>query len=242
MDDHKKQCETEIVDLNHGSVPEILLAACAKLRGTPYVGPPEINLAADQLLKSLEESDRARRKKDQLKEMPLTTDREIIMARLARKIGRGQDAIYHGTRHLPAVMRVGKLLPPKWGQKAVFFTRSPEIASYWANMIGTEKDHYSGGILVLDRRTLARSYRLEPSRYTEDWSDEREESIWGRPLNFRRHLLGVAREIDVDAILGPRKYRYLPGRAKVREIIVEEREQPHPASSGRDRLECGPCT
>jgi hypothetical protein len=254
MDDlkNKKQCENEIFEFSRGIVGEILAAACAKLGGTPFVGPHEINLAADQLLKLVEESDREHRKKDQLKEKPLTTDREIIMARLARKIGRGRNAIYHGTRHLPAVLRMGKLLPSESGQKAVFFTRSPEIAAYWANMIGSEKDHYSGGILVLDRSTLTRTYRLEPSRYTKDWSDEREESIWGRPINFRRHLLGVVREADVDAILGPRKYRYLPNfcspqhekdsfwrealapsgrltrddRAKVRQLIVRQREQP----------------
>jgi hypothetical protein len=217
MDDlkNKTQCENEIFDFNHDIVGEILAAACAKLGGTPYAGPHEINLAADQLLKLVEESDREHRKKDRLKEKPLTTDREIIMARLARKIGRGHDAIFHGTRHLPAVMREGKLLPSKWGQKAVFFTRSPELASYWANMMGSERDHYSGGILVFDRGTLTRTYRLEPSRYTNDWSDEREESIWGRPINFRRHLLGVVREIDVDAILGPRidTSQFCPGRS-----------------------------
>ena len=59
----------------------------------------------------------------ELREPPLT-DREIVMARLARKIGRGHDAIYHGTRHLPLVLRIGKLLPAKIGDHAVFFTRS----------------------------------------------------------------------------------------------------------------------
>jgi hypothetical protein len=72
----------------------------------------------------------------QLREPPLGTDREIVMARLARKIGRGHDAIYHGTRHLPLVLRIGKLLPSKIGDTAVFFTRSPEVAAYWAGMMG----------------------------------------------------------------------------------------------------------
>jgi hypothetical protein len=40
------------------------------------------------------------------------------MARLARKIGRGHDAIYHGTRHLPLVLRAGKLLPSDFGDTA----------------------------------------------------------------------------------------------------------------------------
>ena len=185
-------------------------------------------------------------------------DRETIMARLARKIGRGHDAIYHGTRHLPAVLRTGKLLPPRSGDVAVFFTRSPEVASYWANMVGEEIDQFCGGVLVLNRASLAQIYRLKCTRYAQDWVDEREESVWGRAINFHRHLLGVVSEADVNAIIGAPKYRFMPkdpeqrkafwnefkasipnvreGRAKVREIIVKEREQLHAASSG-DRLD-----
>jgi hypothetical protein len=129
----------------------------------------------------------------QRREAPPGTDREIVMARLARKNGRGHDAIYHGTRHLPLVLRTGKLLPPDWGHTAVFFTRSPEVAAYWASMMGGEIDQFCGGILVLNRTSLVQNYRLEPSRYAEDWADEREESIWDRSINIRRHLLGVVR-------------------------------------------------
>ena len=174
------------------------------------------------------------------------------MARLARKIGRGHDAIYHGTRHLPLVLRIGKLLPSDFGDTAVFLTRSPEVAAYWASMMGREIDQFSGGILVLNRTSLVQNYRLEPSRYTEEWDDEREESIWGRPIDIRRHLLGVVRQADVNAILGPPRHRFYPkgffgwsdrkiqtfwkeeeqraleivreGRARVREVIVQQRE------------------
>ena len=187
-----------------------------------------------------------------LREPPLRSDREIVLARLARKIGRGHDAIYHGTRHLPLVLRIGKLLPSDFGDTAVFFTRSPEVAAYWAGMIGREIDQFSGGILVLNRTSLVQNYRLEPSRYTEEWDDEREESIWDRPINIRRHLLGVVRQADVDAILGPPRHRFFPngylgwsdrkqqlfwkaeaqraleivrdGRARVRAIIAQQRE------------------
>ena len=188
----------------------------------------------------------------QLKEPPLWRDREIVMARLARKIGRGHDAIYHGTRHLPLVLRIGKLAPANIEKTAVFFTRSPEVAAYWANMWGREIDQFCGGILVLNRTSLVQNYRLEPSRYAEDWKhDEREESVWGRSINIRRHLLGVVRPDDVDAIVGPPRHRYFPkgysgwsdrkmqafwkeekrlareivreGRAKVRKIIVQQR-------------------
>jgi hypothetical protein len=188
----------------------------------------------------------------QQKEPPLT-DREIIMARLARRIGRGHDAIYHGTRHLPLVLRIGKLLPAGTPDPAVFFTRSPEVAAYWAGMIGEETDQFFGGILILDRSTLVHSYRLEPSSEAEVWQyDEREEHVLGRSINIRRHLLGVVRQADVDAILGPPRHRVLPngfygrsdrkkrmfwreearlareivreGRAKVRETIVRQRK------------------
>ena len=102
----------------------------------------------------------------QLKEPPLWRDREIVMARLARTIGRGHDAIYHGTRHLPLVLRIGKLLPSDIGDTAVFFIRLPEVAAYWANMMGKEKDRFCGGILVLNRISLFQNYRLESHRAT----------------------------------------------------------------------------
>jgi hypothetical protein len=90
-----------------------------------------------------------------------------------RKIGRGHHLLYHGTRDLPAVLRMGKLLPSPIGDTAVFFSRSPEIA------VGLRQ--FSGGVLVLNRASIVQSYRLLPSRYTEDWHDEREESVWNAP-------------------------------------------------------------
>jgi hypothetical protein len=117
-------------------------------------------------------------------------------------------------------------------------------------MIGEKIDQFCGGILVLNRASLGQNYRLEPSRYTEEWDDEREESVWDRSINIRRHLLGVVRRGDVDAILGPPRHPVLPngfygwsdrkkqlfwkeekqrgleivreGRAKVRETIVQQ--------------------
>ena len=189
----------------------------------------------------------------QLREPPPRSDRQIVMARLARKIGRGHNAIYHGTRHLPLVLRVGKLLPAGTWDPAVFFTRSPEVAAYWANMLGEEVDQFCGGILILNRTSLVQCYRLKPSSEAEIWNyDEREENVLGRVINIRRHLLGVVRQADVDAVLGPPRHRVLPngfygwsdrkkqlfwreearlaqnivrdGRTKVREIIVQRRE------------------
>src|SRR5262249_11847276 len=136
---------------------------------------------------------------------------------------------------------------------AVFFTRSPEVAAYWAGMMGLEIDQFRGGILVLNRTSLVHNYRLEPSRYAENRDDEREESIWDRSINIRRHLLGIVQQADVDAVLGPPRHRFFPngffdwsdrkrkafwkkeerlaleivreGRTKVRENIVQQRER-----------------
>jgi hypothetical protein len=182
------------------------------------------------------------------RESTALTDREIVAARLARAIGRGRDAIYHGTRAPEKVLRSGKLMPNGGG---VSFSRSPEVAAYFAHLIGTEGDRYSPALLVLDRSSLIQAYRLEPCRYMETvQADEREETVYGRTINFRRHLLGVVRESDVSKVLGPPKHRFIPqgwpcskwmayrreairfgerfvreGRARVRDIIVRERKR-----------------
>jgi hypothetical protein len=122
-------------------------------------------------------------------------------------------------------------------------------------------DNYSPALLVLSRRSLAQVYRLTPSRYLEDWDDEREEHVWDRTINIRRHLLGVVREADVARVLGPPTIRFrseidalskkartelvreaseslakvLQGRAAVRELIVRDRER----RSARDRKSPG---
>jgi hypothetical protein len=106
------------------------------------------------------------------------------------------DAIYHGTRHLALVLRSGKLLPANIEKTGVFLTRSPEIAAYWANMMGREMDQFCGGILILNRASLVRNCRLEPSRYAEGWKyDERDESIWNRPMN----ILWTGRALQVES-------------------------------------------
>jgi hypothetical protein len=182
------------------------------------------------------------------------TDRERVMAQLAKKLGQGRNVIYHGTRRLADVLRSGKLVPPLTSECAVFFSRSAEVAAYFASFLGDKEDQLSPGVLVLDRDSLSRSYRIEPNRYDEfSARNEREEAIWYRMVNIRRHLLGVVREADITTILGRPKQRYLPrnfihwtqarrdafyqrrmrvgynfvqkGRTKVRDGIVREREQ-----------------
>jgi hypothetical protein len=133
------------------------------------------------------------------------------MARIAKKLGRGRNVIYHGTRRLADVLRAGKLVPPLEYECAVFFSRSAEVAAYFACFLGEKDDHLFPGVLVLDRDSLAHSYRIEPNRYdVSSDRNEREEAIWYRIVNIRRHLWGVVRDADVTAVLGPPKQRYLP--------------------------------
>jgi hypothetical protein len=162
------------------------------------------------------------------------TDRVHMLARLARQIGRGNDAIYHGTRLPQEVLRLGKLKPD--GNGAVSLSRSPEVAAYFALLPDDGIVRWSPAVLVLNRSSLVQTYRLEPWRYGEDWDDEQEEAIWGRTVSFRRHLLGVVREADLIKVLGPPKQTYREelkagdklvreGRARVRDLIVSERKQ-----------------
>jgi len=181
------------------------------------------------------------------------TDRERLFAKLARRIGRGLDAIYHGTRAPQEVLRSGKLKPDGNGSSngAISFSRSPEVAAHFALLLGDWTTRWSPAVLVLDRSSLIRNYRLDPWRYDEV-DDEQEEVCWGRTINLRKHLLGVVTESDVDKVLGPRKHSFYPkgflnwpqakrsaffrgefegeklvraGRARVRDTIIRERKQ-----------------
>jgi hypothetical protein len=192
-----------------------------------------------------------------MREIGYLTDRELVMARLARKHAWGKDAIFHGTRYANETLRSGKLISPDSGCCAICLTRSPETAAYFALMVGKEVDQWSGAVLVLNRGSLRQRYRLEPFRYEDDddGKDEREERIYGRVISFRRHLIGVVREADVARVLGPPKHKYTPpdfydwseadrasfnreewetgdrhvreGRDRVRDKIVTEREPSH---------------
>jgi hypothetical protein len=205
--------------------------------------------ALDFVLRDLSK-DRSRQTRH--RELDELTDRERVMARLAKNVGRGRDVIYHGTRALPEVMRAGKLIPPDFAERAIFFSRSAEVAAYFACLKGEKEERRSPGILILDRSSLRQRYRLEPNRYDPfHLHNEREEAVWGRTVSFRRHLLGVVSEANVSQVLGAPKWPYLPrgfvrwpearrrefnqrqlasgrmfvakGRAAVRDLIVQER-------------------
>jgi hypothetical protein len=153
-----------------------------------------------------------RRKKERptiYREHSELTARELLMAKLAKAPVRGRDVIYHGTRYLPSVLRCGKLVPG--AEVGIFFSRSAEVAAYFASLLGDQEECRSPGVLVVDRQSLRRCYRLEPNRYDVfSGRNEREEVVWGRSINIRRHLLDVVSDQDVSKTLGLPKIRYLP--------------------------------
>jgi len=131
------------------------------------------------------------------------------MAIQARNLAKGYDAIYHGTHYAPQVLRSGKLIPRSTGLANIPLTRSPEIAAYFALMQGREPDGWSGAILVLNKRSLAQRYRLEPFHDECALQDEQEEIIWDRKVNFRRHLLGTVRESELQEEEIARRIKYI---------------------------------
>jgi hypothetical protein len=128
------------------------------------------------------------------------TAREYMFAKLARKIGRGHHAMYHGTRYPEEVLRSGKLIPDI--TKKVSLSRSPEVAAHFACLVGDAEWVWSPAVLVLNKRTLIQTYRLEPWHYGQ--ADEQEEVIRRRTVAFRKHLLGVVTESDINKVLSSR--------------------------------------
>lgn len=104
----------------------------------------------------------------------------------ARKLQKSRSVLFHGTRVLENVIANDALLAGRTGDLAVCFSRSAEVAAYWA-MLPRGVPSETPGILVLDRNALKARYKLEPF-HDECWDDEtwirdeREERIWDRDV------------------------------------------------------------
>lgn len=127
--------------------------------------------------------------------------RHRSLAKDARALTRGRDVLFHGTRYRESVLASG-ILKFSSGVQTVSFTRSPDVAAYWATL-PRDDDEGAGAVLVFDRASLKARYKLEcvddswkadPSNFSEFWRadhDEFEEQVWGRNVETAPHLIGL---------------------------------------------------
>jgi hypothetical protein len=132
-----------------------------------------------------------------LRQIP-TNQHERDLARIARQTAAGRDVLFHGTRHAKSILTTGVLFYSTPGDPGVFFTRSPEIAAYWA-LMDRESDEGWGAILIFDRQSLRCRYRVEPwhNPFCDDKAgrtDEMEERIRESVTDVGRHLIGYVTE------------------------------------------------
>jgi hypothetical protein len=83
----------------------------------------------------------------------------------------------------------------------VSFTRSPDIAAYWA-FVPRDGDDGRGAILIFDRQSLRCRYRIEsfhdPIWDTETFrNNEMEERICGDVVDIGNHLVGLVTTLTV---------------------------------------------
>ena len=122
-----------------------------------------------------------------------TAERELVL--LARKLATNRDVLYHGTRYRQSILKTETLFRPEVGVDAVFFTRSPEVAAYWA-LLKRDDDEGRGSILVCDRQSLASRYKIKcnPQVYWHSdttFHDEAEEQIFDNVTKIGDHLIGI---------------------------------------------------
>ncbi len=120
------------------------------------------------------------------------THSAVWLAGCARDLAKGTDALFHGTRHLEAILGNGVLACSIYIPK-VAFTRSPEEAAFWATL-ERDDDEGRGAILIFDRHRLSARYRLECWVGEGATLDEQEERVWGRHILLPAGLMGVVGE------------------------------------------------
>lgn len=113
-----------------------------------------------------------------------------------RSIGGHGEVLFHGTRYPGQILGSNTILVPDSGIEAISFTRSPEVAAYWAILPRDRHDELPG-VFVFDRSRLRTRYKLEPFNYFEGsvvhLADEMEERIVGRNIEgLERLLIGLA--------------------------------------------------
>jgi hypothetical protein len=116
-------------------------------------------------------------------------------AGVARHKAMDRDALYHGTRYAELILKTGVLFYSDPGQPKVSFTRSPEVAAYFA-LLERDDDEGRGSVFIFDRQSLERRYKVEANPEV-DWHtktllhDEAEEEIWANVIDIGNHLIGL---------------------------------------------------
>ena len=121
---------------------------------------------------------------------------ERKLAARAREVACNRDVLYHGTRYAQSILKTGVLfhsLPG--GDPKVCLTRSAEVAAYWA-MVDRDDDEGRASILIFDRQSLERRYKIEtnPDAWWDSktiFHDEAEEEIFDNVVDVSNHLIGV---------------------------------------------------
>jgi hypothetical protein len=107
-----------------------------------------------------------------------------------------RNVLYHGTRYARSILRSGVLFTAYPGKPKVAFTRSPEVAAYWA-LMERFNDEGRGAILVFDRESLHSRHKIDliHEKWVEvgdaGWHDEAEEEIWEDVTDVAKHLMGL---------------------------------------------------
>jgi len=121
-----------------------------------------------------------------------TAERELAL--LARTVATNRDVLYHGTRYRQSILKMEILFRPEIGA-AVCFTRSPEVAAYWA-LLKRDNDEGRGSIFVFDRQSLTSRYKTQ-CNFEVYWHsdttfhDEAEEQIFDDVTKIGVHLIGI---------------------------------------------------
>ena len=117
------------------------------------------------------------------------------LAGMARQKAMDRDALYHGTRFAELILNTGVLFYSDPGKPQVSFTRSPEVAAYFA-LLERDDDEGRGSVFIFDRQSLERRYKVEANPEV-DWHtktlfhDEAEEEIWANVIDIGNRLIGL---------------------------------------------------
>jgi hypothetical protein len=124
------------------------------------------------------------------------------LAGMARQKAMDRDALYHGTRFAELILKTGVLFYSDPGDPKVSFTRSPEVAAYWA-LLERDYDEGRGSVFIFDRQSLERRHKVEanPEVYWHTntlFHDEAEEEVWANVIDIGNHVIGlVGRNVGV---------------------------------------------